>query len=283
MSDLKVTVYADVLFAVNFVINMLLISVTAMITKSRVSFLRNALSASTGAIYALFMFMPHFTLIHSIAGKLILLSVMTCLAFGYGNIRRYIRHLCTFCTVTLMCGGCTLAYIYFSHSSTVSVNNGIVYFDTNLGTVTLSALVAGVAIKLISSIYRHHLMRDYHNLVVYKDGKSAILRVMIDTGNMLTDPLSGNPVIIVDRDALSEIVPKDADTGNIEALSSIIGGIRLIPFRSLGCESGILAGFRPDKVYSDRRVNEKITLAISENKLSPNGEYNAIAGPESFV
>ena len=57
---MKITVYADVLFAVNFIINIILISITAMIGHQRSGGLRRAAAAAAGAVYAVFMFMPKF-------------------------------------------------------------------------------------------------------------------------------------------------------------------------------------------------------------------------------
>ena len=279
---LKITVYADVLFAVNFVINMLLISLTAMVTKSRVSIWRKFLSSSIGAVYAVLMFVPQFAFAGALISKFVLLSVMTAVSFGFAGIRQYIRQLCLFGGITLMCGGCTLAYVYFSDSSVVSVSNGIVYFDTSLGTVAGCALICGAVMKISAAVYRQHRLRDYRSMIVYKDGKSVVLRVMVDTGNMLTDPLTGSPVIVAEKSALKGIIPMEIDTEDIEALSCCISGVRLIPFRSLGCERGLMTGFKPDKICADCTVSDNVTLAIASGRLSSEGEYNAIAGPESF-
>ena len=125
-------------------------------------------------------------------------------------------------------------------------------------------------------------MRAFHRLVIYKDGKAATLSVMLDTGNMLTDPLTGHPVIIAEKSALKGIVPIGVDLTDPIAMSQHIKGIRLIPFKSLGCENGLLAGFKPDKVCADCDISENITIAIASGSLSKSGEYNALAGPESF-
>lgn len=279
---LKFTVYADVLFLINFVINMLLLSVTAMISKYPAGLIRKILSASVGAVYSVLMFLPEMDFAGRLPGKLLLLVTMTFVAFGYVNIRTFLKHICLFGGVSLMCGGCVLAYTCFAPEASVAVNNGIVYFNTSPITVIVCAFLCVPVMKIISAVYRRHKNRDYRSILVYKDGKSALLRVMIDTGNMLTDPLSGDPVVVAEKSALGGIVPENIDPGDIEALASCVSGVRIIPFRSLGCESGIMAGFRPDKIYCDRIVNENITLAVTTGRLSSDGQYNAIAGPESF-
>lgn len=281
---MKVTVYADVLFALNFVINIVLLSITAILTKNTSPLWRKIVSASIGSLYAVIMFVPEFSFSCTLVSKFVLSSVMTAVAFRSGSIVRYLKNLCFFYMVTLMCGGCALAFTYLSSSqaSPLVVRGGIVYFDTNLSTIVLCSLLCLLVIKLSVSAYKRHTMRAYHRLVIYKNGKAATLNVMLDTGNMLTDPLTGYPVIIAERSALYGIVPRSIDPSDIMSMSQHISGVRLIPFKSLGCENGLLTGFKPDKICADCDLSENITIAISTSNLSGNGEYNALAGPESF-
>ena len=76
--------------------------------------------------------------------------------------------------------------------------------------------------------------------------KSVKIKAMIDTGNLLKDPISGIPVIVVEKSKLEDIIPK----GIINNLNTILGGgeettlaeeekeympkFRVIPFSSLG-------------------------------------------------
>ena len=277
------TVYADVLFAVNFVVNMLLISLTSLITKKTASMVRKIASASIGAVYAVFMFVPEFRFTGLIISKFALSAAMTAVAFGIRNIKSYVKHLCLFYIVTLMCGGCTLAFAYFStgRQSAVSVNNGIVYFDTSLGTVVLCSAICYGVIRIFFAMYKKYAFRDYRRIVVCKNGRAVTLNVLLDTGNLLTDPLTGHPVIIAEKSALKGIIPSDVDESDIVALSQYISGVRLIPFKSLGCENGLLTGFEPDSVFADCPVSNHITIAINPASLG-SGDYNALAGPESF-
>ena len=281
---MELTVYADVLFALNFVINMILLSITAHLSKIRACAMRKSISSAIGAAYAVIMFVPQFACTDSLILKFILSSVMISVAFGVKNIKLYFKLLSVFYMVTLMSGGCSLAFAYFSseQSSPFVVNNGVVYFDTNLGAIVLSSLCCLLVMKLSGSLYKRYSLRAFHRLVIYKDGKAATLSVMLDTGNMLTDPLTGHPVIIAEKSALKGIVPMSVDLSDPIAMSQHINGVRLIPFKSLGCENGLLAGFKPDKVCADCDISENITIAIASGSLSKSGEYNALAGPESF-
>ena len=120
-------------------------------------------------------------------------------------------------------------------------------------------------------------------MVLCKNGKAVSLSVLLDTGNLLKDPISQKPVIIVEKDALRGIIPLDINADDIEKLSEHIDDVRLIPFRSLGMENGILVGFKPDKIYCKEPVCDNIIVAISNNRLGRGDGYNALAGPECFI
>ena len=92
--------------------------------------------------------------------------------------------------------------------------------------------------------------------VFYKD-KSLNIKAMIDTGNMLKDPISKTPVIIIQKDKLQSIIDRHI-LDNLEQIiygnyieeieQDYISRFRLIPFSSLGKQNGMLIGFKPDEV-----------------------------------
>ena len=276
-------VYADVLFITNFVINLILLAITLMLTGGRSSVIRRSISAFVGAVYAVCAFVPEFTVAQSLLCKALLAALMVYIAFGAVSFRQYIKNLCMFCTVSLVCGGCALAASYYSAGNTVSSNNGVFYFNTSLCKVIISSVAAYIIIKLSVGICKKYSGRAYHRMVVYKNGKAATIRVLLDTGNMLTEPFTGSPVIIVEKSALRGIVPQDISDTDILEMSKYIEDIRLIPFKSLGTDNGLLMGFKPDKICCDEPLCDNITIAVSNRSLSRSAEYNALAGPESFL
>ena len=137
--ELKITVYADVLFVTNFVINYILLYITSLLSGGKHSVFRLSLAASTGAVYAVCMFMPMFSTAFSLAGKLILSLVICALAFGCIPIKKYIKRLGFFYAVSLLCGGIVTAIVSPGGGSALSANNGIIYFNTDIYTIKLSS------------------------------------------------------------------------------------------------------------------------------------------------
>ncbi len=275
-------VYADVLFLTNFVINLILLAVTSLLTRSKSKVWRRIIASCIGAVYAVCMFVPNFAPAASLLGKFALSAVMTYISFGAKSLKGFVKNLCMFYTVSLVCGGCALVASYYTEGG-IGANNGVLYFDTSLRTVIISSAVAYVIIRLSVGICKKYSGRDCHRMVIYKNGRAATINVLLDTGNMLTEPITGRPGIIVEKTALRGIVPQDIPLSDILEMSNYIDDIRLIPFKTLGTDNGLLMGFKPDKICSDEPLHDNITIAISNQSLSQSSEYNALAGPESFL
>ena len=116
---------------------------------------------------------------------------------------------------------------------------------------------------------------------------------MLDTGNLLKEPISNEDVIIVEKDSLKDIINKDV----LENINAILKGnwldsknlysykIKIIPFSSLGNENGLLVGFKPDytKIYGeDEIVRNDIIIGIYNGKLTQNDMYTSLIGLNIF-
>lgn len=119
--------------------------------------------------------------------------------------------------------------------------------------------------------------------------KFVYIKSIIDTGNFLRDPISKVPVIVVEKQALLDLVPncildnldKIINGENID-FGEYISKIRLIPFTSLGKENGILIGIKADEVLVELEENNisinNVIIGIYNGNLSRNGKYKALIG-----
>lgn len=270
---MKTTVYADVLFLVNFVINYLLLYMTAMLCKTYAKHIRMGLSAAIGAVYAVVMFVPFASFATTLISKIALSLVMVYVAFG---TKKYIKHMCFFYAVSLVCAGVVTAFVY-SGSPYVYSNGGVVYINTNTITIVIAAIVSYCIIRIAFGAYKKYSLRDYLHIVVCKDGKAANLTVLVDTGNLLRDPIEGSPVIVAEQCALRGIIGKGDVFENIDKMD----GVRLIPFATIDSDNGLLVGFKPDKICCKTPLKDDVIIAVTPKKF--NAEYNALAGPHSFA
>lgn len=111
-------------------------------------------------------------------------------------------------------------------------------------------------------------------------GKKMTLSGMVDTGNLLREPLSGRPVICADASLLLEALPFDMaeavrSKGAAEAVSRMRNplGLRLIPVTTAGGR-GLLAGVVPDRMVvrwnrRGRPMAQAVDGVIAAAELEP--------------
>lgn len=128
--------------------------------------------------------------------------------------------------------------------------------------------LTGASLFTLMLSARHPLRGDWQvNLALMGNGRVARFPALIDTGNRLKEPVSGQPVLIVEEKLLRPILP---DTGWRELSFGAVGG------------GGRMACFKPAKVYIERgRRRDRgpdVWVAVSPAPLP--GEARALAPSE---
>ena len=110
---------------------------------------------------------------------------------------------------------------------------------------------------------------------IIEQGEQIELKALYDTGNVLREPFSGKPVSIVERESLK----------NIELLKKP-EKYKIIPFRSIGEEHGILKGMEVDEVIIEKKdtriVLHRQIIAFYDGRLSQDGSFQMILNQEVF-
>ena len=103
---------------------------------------------------------------------------------------------------------------------------------------------------------------------------------MTDTGNLLSDPISGRQVILIQKGAFLPLIPDSLipifESDDLTALSEVEGAlltsIRLIPSVSLGGDK-LLIAYIPNKITID---GVGISALIASGNASSYGGYPAL-------
>ena len=112
------------------------------------------------------------------------------------------------------------------------------------------------------------------NVILYQGEKKRKVKGIIDTGNGLRDPISNQPVSVIDIDTAKKFL------GNEK-----IEQIRYIPYHSIGKATGVIPTIKIDRmcVQNDKEwwIEEPL-IGLSEERISANGEYQMILNPNLF-
>lgn len=291
-------VYAEQLLLENLIINYIVLYATKFFTKSDTSKVRIFLASFIGAIYTLVVFFPSIVFTLKFLAKIIVAVIIIKVAFKPRNIKSFIKLMATFHLVAFTFAGICLSLLYMTNIDT-HITDGIFYISNFKIKKLIIAIGFGLILFQLTFEYIRNKNIRADNLVYLKvifNNKEIILKGMIDTGNSLKDPINKLPVIVVEFIALKELFPisiqeifKNYSDNNLELYTNVLCNasddfnFRLIPYKSLGKEDGMLLGFKPDKVIIEIDKEDKIkelVIGIYNEKLSNDDEYKALLHPD---
>lgn len=254
-------VYTDVLFFINFFMNYLIISVCSAIAPGPSKNRRKMLASTLGGIYGVCVFIPDLTFMYSVLSVFLFSACIVAVVFCPCRVRDFLRYLAVFYISSfLLAGG---IYMLLPFLGGGMIRNNVIYFEG--AKVLIAAAVIGFGvIKGIKYIKTHCLKEGYNVKIRYKD-KTAEMKGMLDTGNMLCEPLTGRSVVVGDEEVLKKLFSPDCSVLNLnEWIDST--DIRLIPYKTLDRE-GVMTGFLVDEICVDGKATEDIIIAVSPKKL----------------
>lgn len=291
------TIYIDVVLIENLCMNYIILFSTSYILKIKRNHFRLIISALLGGVYSILAYMQIVEIYSNFFIKIILSVAMVYIAYNAKNIKLLMKQIVIFYLTSFVFGGCAFALLYFVKPQEILMKNGM-YIGTYPLKIALLGGIVGFAITVVAfKVVKYRMTKKdmFCEITIYMKEKSVKAKAMIDTGNMLKDPISRMPVIVVEKDILYEIMPYKI----LNNLDKIIGGeiaseiydkeiveyiskFKVIPFTSLGKQNGLLLGIKASKVKIELDSNEEelenVIIGIYDKKLSKKNNYNALLG-----
>lgn len=269
------TVYGDVVFAVNAVPDFLLLLLGARLCGYPVRRWRAAVAAAVGGLYAVAVVLPVPPFFRS--GWCQALCFLAMAACAYGVRRRAIRP----ALLTLLCGA-AFAGVAYALTQTLSAEfvtlRGRVYYPASARMLLALAGAFYFAAGLIAAGAARHGGRELLPLRIACGERAVSVTALYDTGNTLRDPVSGQPVIVLCAARSRELLgdAPGADASEWVALHPSCRA-RLVPYRAVGTAGGLLAAV-PCRVSIGKHKEKNALVALSPTPLSDGGAYEALIG-----
>lgn len=214
---MAVTVYADVLFAWNYLIDFILLIVTVRFSRAMTHPLRIVIAAALLALYGTLVFVPSLKMLYSVLGRIAVGMLAIYLLRLPGGLRGLIKGIAIFFMTSFVCGGAVFALVMGSRLGqmlhAVSVN-GSIYIPVSLGTLIPAIMLAYISLLVFRRITVRNFSRD-RILVPFSlsvNGHTVSFTALLDTGCELTAPLSGEGVLLLSRELFWGIsVPQTFD------------------------------------------------------------------------
>ena len=282
-------VYADLLFLINFSMDYLCLYITSRILHKRMNLPKMLLSSALGGIYSVISLFFTLNTVLSLVIDVLICIVMCAIVFAEKETKASSTLLCSFLFVgiSMMTGGCMTALFNLLNRMDLPLEN-IASDGLSTYAFAIIAAVAGFISLKSGQLISHRSTVTECELEISLEGKSIVLKALVDSGNLIKDPLSGKSVIVIDKGQLNKIV-------NTKLYESFIcgnrsdnapRGIRLIPINTAGGKS-MLAASHPDKAtirFTDRKgkphaFDADVMIAPSDIQQSADG-YSAIIPAE---
>jgi len=291
------TIYIDIILIENIIMNYIIIFATSVILKIKVKQFRIILASLIGSIYAVLEYMYPIQIYSGIVMKLLLSIIITYIAFNSQTIKKFVHQLIIFYLTTFAFGGTALAMLYFIKPSELFIENGAFQGIYPIKTIFLGGIIGFFIIVIAFKIVKTKIsIKDiFYNITIKVNNTYINTKAMVDTGNLLKEPITNTPVIIVEHTLLYEVIPKEI----LNNLGNILGGdlslipeniqneyiskFRFIPYASLGKQNGMLLGIVADEVkitedFEEYKTIEKVILGIYDKSLTKRGEYRVLLG-----
>jgi len=292
------TIYIDVVLIENLIMNYIILLATGIILKIKIKHLRLITASLIGAIYTILTYVITIQIYSNFFLKFILSMMIIYVAYNPPNVKKMWKYLLVFYLTSFVFGGAAFALIYIVKPQDILMKNGLFLGTYPLKNVVLAGIVGFISVTTTFKIVKNKITKKdiYKEIKIEMNGKQIHLNAMLDTGNMLKDPITGNPVIVVEKIILYEILPKEL----LDNLEKILGGdlknisekvkdkyikkLKFIPFSSLGRQNGMLVGIKPDfvEIVEEQKTQKRndIIIGIYEKSLTKDGRYRALMGIE---
>lgn len=257
---MEMNIYLDVFFLLNFIVNFCLLHSCGMILRCNRTIGYTVLAAFFGSLASCaFLFIPMKSEIwpmFPVCVRFFTAMGMTYLSYGKDHWKSFLRE--------VLC-------LYFSSFAL----EGVLRFTHSIGGLILLLAVS-------YGIGKEKRKRQNRMLVTltFKE-KSVVLHGFYDTGNRLTEQITGRMAHIVSYDSIKKILPESYrmvaehyfETGLLESTKVTelqMYEFTFLSYHSIGKETGELLGIRMDAAVFEtdtgKKTEEKAVIALTNQK-----------------
>ena len=195
------TIYLDVVFLENILMNYIIIFATGIVLKNKTTNFRFFISSILGAIYTIIMYLNIISIYSNFLMKLLLSVVMVYIAFKPKTLKKLIKDLIIFYLVSFVFGGCVFSLMYFLQPQLAQIRNGVFVGSYPLKVALIGGLISFIIIQISFKIVKNKISKKdmIYKIEIKINNKTVKVNALLDTGNLLKEPITGLPVIVTEH------------------------------------------------------------------------------------
>lgn len=276
------TLYIDVYFLINFTVDILASFVSLKLTHVTTTVKRLILSGALGAFLAICdLLLATYTILNLIICIVFSVSLMYIACKGASFMRR-MKFLIMFYISSFAISGLVNFVYSLLDKHLKSAIEGINVNDENRRLLIFSVIIllAIGVFRILIMVFSSSMSEKSVRLEINIEKNSIELDALVDSGNLVKDPMNMNPVVFIKKEAARKIFPMSvielSDLDDIDCLYR--KRIRLIPVSRNG-STHVMTGVRVDDVYIlSENTKEKIdTTVVIDKEGGTFGGYEALA------
>lgn len=282
------TVYGDLLFLINFSMDFLCFYLSCLLLRERLNTLRACIASVIGGVYSVAVLFMKIEGILTFVIDILALILMCFIVYGIKrvNAKRLLKRIGLYFVVSSILGGFMTAVFSLLNSMEILGENSGMEDGIDIWIFAFLALISSILTLKGGSIFRTSGLKREAIVEIFEENKTLRLRALIDTGNLVCEPISGKSVMFAKLDSFKGMLNerdynslKNGD-GIEEMPISLAMRVRPIFAQSIG-GSNLLTSVRFKNVYliyGKRKKELDVYIALVQEGIS--GEYDAIISSE---
>ncbi|MBR6563552.1 MAG: sigma-E processing peptidase SpoIIGA [Clostridia bacterium] len=233
MYEEATVIYSDVLFLLNFALDYLCLFITSRLLNIKTTLGRLAIASALGGLYSFLPYLVKLPVFVSLPLHIAFAALLCLISFESREPRRLLPALLGFIVSGALLGG----MISGLYSLASDYSDGI-YREPSLGSFLLILALSAAVAWCYSLICRRKINTRSSFVRIRFDKNELTLNLLCDSGNLVTEPFSALPVIIVSAACFKH--PYDDPEREGYPLP-----LRAVPYAT-GNGRGCYLAFRPD-------------------------------------
>lgn len=277
-------IYADVLVCLNVLITYLFLVADRVFTHLPTSRWGVIVASVVGGLSALVVLLGDKGVLFSILFRVVASCLIVLAAFLPRSTRCFLKAYGGFMAISFLFGGAMFFVELTLRPEKIAYINGTVYFDMSLRyLVCCTFVIYGVFMAADYFLSRNIARNEIFGVEITLRNATVILRGFVDTGNNLTEALTGRMVFVAQLNSVAPLFTCEECTflkrAELSAVPESLGTvIRYIPCKTVG-ENALLPAFTPKRVIvkwngKETEVNN-VCIAVTDKALSQ-GEYEIL-------
>lgn len=289
-------IYLDIFIVINFILNGIILYLTAYLNNIPCNFYRLIIANIFSVLYLIIGLVFNNQLFFHPLIKFIISLGLIFILFGKKKVRNFLMLVGTFYFISFLLGGAIFGYLFMLDYQPIGW-----LASKNQFYLSFTQLVCGVSIGIIIILFIFRSIavarkekNNFQRITVVYQNKSISVMTLIDTGNRLYTMQGHYPVILIEKKVLLPLFPKSVidflnNNSSLEWISRLEQNLddvwckRLffVPYKSLGGKH-ILLAFHPDAIMIGDKLTaiSKVAIGIHEEAFSEFGQYQGLLHPD---